>query len=214
MNPVTTLADAISQLEGTNPVYNNPGAISGTGDTGQSFGAGIGIYSTLSAGQAALQNQLDLVYGGSDSLYPGGSNMTLSQFGQAYENNPSSTYGTTLAQILGVPASTPLSAITPYSGSSTTASGSTSGSTSGAEQSWWQQVINPNNSSILPGYVPGAQGGYGAPVAGSKISVQNIVVILIGIILIGAGLFSFKQTQNIITTGGNIVRRGAELASA
>lgn len=46
------------------------------------------------------------------------------------------------------------------------------------------------------------------------IHLQDLVVIIVGIILIAAGLFSFKQTQTIIQTGGKIGKRVAEVASA
>src|SRR6185312_15801372 len=106
---VGTLASAIAQLENTKPSYNNPGAISGTGDTGSSFGQGIGIYSSVQAGQAALEHQLNLIYSGQSPYYPGGSSMTLDQFGQSYA--PNQGYGAKIASILGVPSTTQLASI-------------------------------------------------------------------------------------------------------
>jgi hypothetical protein len=50
---LSTIVGAISQSENVNPAYNNPLALGGTGDTGTSFGQGLGIYSSLSAGLAA-----------------------------------------------------------------------------------------------------------------------------------------------------------------
>lgn len=199
MNPVTTLADAISQIESTNPAYNNPGAISGTGNTGQSFGAGIGVYSDLASGEAALQHQLDLVYSGSDSLYPGGSQMTLQQFGEVYA--PNQNYGASLASTLGVSSATPLSSITPYSGTSWTPfmQGTIS-----------KQITNPVSSLFGGNPISGLASQVENYIAANAV---NFVTVIVGLILIAAGLFAFKQTQTIITTVGGHVRRGAELAT-
>jgi hypothetical protein len=101
----TTLADAITRMEGTNPAYNNPGAISGTGDTGHSFGQNIGIYSTLAAGQAALNNQISKIYAGTSAYYD--PSMSLDTFGQIYSGG-NAAYGAGLAAQLGVPSSTTL----------------------------------------------------------------------------------------------------------
>lgn len=55
------------------------------------------------------------------------------------------------------------------------------------------------------------------PTGGQKsvlgIHLQDVVVIIVGIILIAAGLFSFKQTQTIIQTGGKIGKRIAAIAA-
>jgi hypothetical protein len=47
---LNSLASAISGAENVNPSYNNPLALGGTGDTGQSFGQGLGVFSSLQAG--------------------------------------------------------------------------------------------------------------------------------------------------------------------
>jgi hypothetical protein len=44
------IATAIQGAEGVNPDYNNPLALGGTGDTGTSFGQGLGIFSSFGAG--------------------------------------------------------------------------------------------------------------------------------------------------------------------
>jgi hypothetical protein len=199
-----TLASAIAALENTNPVYNNPGAISGTGDTGSSFGAGIGIYSSLSAGQQALENQLTNVYSGTDPLYPGGSAMTLTQFGQAYEGNPSSTYGNSLANILGVPASTPLSAIPSGVGGSTAPQTGFLGALN--------KAMNALDSVTGASNVDNPAGNGTIPFLG--ISIHDITVILVGIILIAAGVFAFKQTQTVIEVGTKVGKKISEVAGA
>lgn len=47
---LNTIAGAISGAENVNPSYNNPLALGGSGDTGQSFGQGLGVFSSLQAG--------------------------------------------------------------------------------------------------------------------------------------------------------------------
>jgi len=42
---------------------------------------------------------------------------------------------------------------------------------------------------------------------------ENVVVVIVGLILIAAGLFAFKSTQTAITTVGRAAKRGAEIAS-
>lgn len=53
--------------------------------------------------------------------------------------------------------------------------------------------------------------------AGSKsvfgISLEDIVIILVGIILVAAGVFAFKQTQTVIETGTKIGKRISEVAA-
>lgn len=46
------------------------------------------------------------------------------------------------------------------------------------------------------------------------ISFHDAVVVLIGIILVAAGVFAFKQTQTIINTGGKFVKKGAAVAAS
>lgn len=195
-----TLANAIATLENTNPAYNNPGAISGTGDTGSSFGAGIGIYSTLQAGQTALSSQLARIYSGSSSLYPGGASMTLDQFGEVYA--PNQNYGKSLGSILGVPSSTPLSSIP-------------SGTTSNAPQTGILGALNKGMNALdsFTG-APNADNPQGAQKSAFGVSLHDIVVIVVGIILIAAGVFSFKQTQTVIETGTRVGRRIAEVAGS
>lgn len=201
-----TLASAIATLENTNPIYNNPGAISGTGDTGSSFGSGIGIYSTLDAGKEALSNQLANVYSGNDPLYPGGSSMTLEQFGQAYEGNPLSTYGDSLANILGVSPSTQLSQI-PSGISGSTPTFSNGNLVVGNQTLTPQQAT----SSYLSG---NPTTGWIANIEKWITShTEDVVVVIVGIILVASGVFAFKQTQTVINLGAKVGKKIAEVSA-
>lgn len=194
-----TLASAIAQLENTNPIYNNPGAISGTGDTGSSFGKGIGIYSTLQAGEAALSDQLSKIYGGKSAYYT--PNMTLDQFGQVYA--PNQNYGSSIASILGVPSSTPLSQIPSGVPSST------------APQTGILGALNKGMNALdsFTG-APNVDNPQGGQKSAFGVSLHDIVVIVVGIILLAAGVFSFKQAQTVIQTGTKYGKKAAEVLSA
>lgn len=57
------LTNAIAAAENVNPIHNNPLALSGTGDTGQSFGTtvALGVYSSAQAGLAAGQALIERI---------------------------------------------------------------------------------------------------------------------------------------------------------
>lgn len=180
----SALAAAFTKLEGVDPVYNNPGAISGTGDTGTSFGAGIGIYSTLEAGEAALQNQVSGMINGTSSIY--NPSMTIQQAGSMYESgsttgNPS--YGTQLANVLGIDPSTTLGDF---------ASGNTAATSTSLQ------------SSILSAATDGVSDFFTAE------NLENIIFVVIGILLIAAGVFAFKTSQTVIQVAGNAAKKVAK----
>lgn len=50
---LNVMASAMAKFENANPAYNNPLAIQGSGDTGQTAPNGLGIYSSYSAGYNA-----------------------------------------------------------------------------------------------------------------------------------------------------------------
>ena len=120
MSALSNLQAAIIQLEGSNPSYNNPGDITDefAGATGETFGAGIPIYSTPESGLAALQQKLSNIFAGNSTTYP--LSMTLDQFGATYSGNTPG-YGANLANILNVPSSTTLGELA--SGANATSSG-------------------------------------------------------------------------------------------
>lgn len=204
MSAVSTLQAAIIQLEGSNPAYNNPGDITDEfeGATGSYFGTSvpIPIYSTPAAGLAALEQKLSNIYNGNSSVY--NTNMTLDQFGTVYGG--SSTYGASLANILGVPSSTPLSQIpSGVSGASTSAPGSLSSIYNGITSLGSNAASAASSAASVGSFLKGL----------TKRSLEDYTVIIVGILLIGAGLFSFKSTQTIITTTGRVIGRTARAAS-
>lgn len=67
---------------------------------------------------------------------------------------------------------------------------------------------------ILTGQTPGATAlpttpGATPPVSTGGTVIGRIAAGIVGVILIGAGLFMFKTTQNIIQVGGNVARMAA-----
>lgn len=91
-------------------------------------------------------------------------------------------------------------------------------------------VPNTTSSSGIPLFSPMEQailskafgGTPGAPsisqAAGTPTffghSLEDLTIIVVGMILIAAGLFAFKSTQTLITTVGRGARRGAEIAAS
>lgn len=96
----------------------NPGNITGTGDTGSSItaagGIQIGIYSSLEAGWDALENLIQSALAGESTLYS--PDMTIQQFANVYVNGGAQTAGSeqeaaTIAGQLGVSVDTPISEV-------------------------------------------------------------------------------------------------------
>lgn len=193
-----TLASAIAQLENTNPAYNNPGAITdyAQGQTGETFGAGIPIYSSFSAGESAFETKIANIYNGTSKVY--NTNMTLDQFGDVYA--PNQGYGAGLAGVLGVPSSTTIGSIPSGVGGSQSIVGGAQVPNSYSVAGTIKNTLNPT-------------AGWLAQVE-SWLSSQahDAVVIVVGIILIAAGVFAFKQTQNVVETATRVGRRVAEVA--
>lgn len=184
-----TLAQAITQLEGTNPVYNNPGAISGTGDTGSSFGQGIGIYSDPQTGLDALNSQVSSILSGNSPLYP--SSLTVQEAGSVYNTGSTTgnpTYGQQLAQLMGVSPNTTLAQLSGSGSPSSTASSLLS-------------ALNPLsglNSALNPF---------------ANHSLEDFVTLGVGILLIAAGIFAFKTSQTVIQVAGKAASRVAEVSA-
>ena len=201
-----TLASAIAALENTNPAYNNPGAITDNapGQTGQYFGAGIPIFSTYEAGEAAFETKIANIYNGNSSVYS--PSMTLSQFGETYA--PNQNYGNSLANILGVSPDTQLSSIP--SGVGSVGAAGTGGSSPISNSSLITQAI----ASKFGLNIGGSGGGILASIENWLTShAEDFVVVIVGLILIAAGVFAFKESQTIIQTVGRGVKAGASIAA-
>lgn len=198
---LSPLAAAIANNEGygtpeavTINAYNNPGSIT------DSSGSLI-QYQSLEDGAAALENQVNkMVYGGSSVYDP---SMTLDQAAPIYTNNGSNA-AQNWASSLGVPTSTTLGDL-----QSLQEGGSKSDDTGSSEdindntnsQTWWEllaQKLLGNTGALSPNFM------------------VNVVFIVLGIIVILVGLFSFKNDGDVIETiqqGAGKVRDAASAAA-
>lgn len=195
--PLTPLASAITQAEGFGASPNNipttaqnPGDLE-LGDQGYGVmqaagGNQITVFGSLAQGAAALENQLSKIFNGTSAYY--NPNMTLDQFGQVYSGG-STTYGQQLASILNVPSSTTLAQV--QNGASSSAPSNPIGIP--------DQILN-----YLTGNKSAGQ---------SSVTLARAVVLILGILLFGAGLLGFKQTQTIIQTTTSTVKKGVEVAA-
>ena len=83
----------------------------------------------------------------------------------------------------------------------------------------------PTMGDMVGGAISAATGGAIAPTSGdailhpidtatSFIFTSRLIFLVVGLLLIGAGLFQFKTTQTVIQTGTKAVKLGAKLAAA
>jgi hypothetical protein len=187
----SSLANAISQLEGFgNPssiptLANNPGNLE-LGDVGYGTitaqgGQQITIFGSLDDGWTALENQLSKIFNGTSNYYT--PDQTLAQFGNTYSGgNPS--YGTNLASKLGVDPSTTLAQV----------QNQQSSGNAGDPLSQWQQL----NQNVF------GQQLQGSSLLTNSLVTSRLVVLVVGLLLVAAGLFSFKQTQVVLEKAGKL----------
>jgi hypothetical protein len=197
MNPIEqALANAIAQAEGVNPTYNNPGAL-GVGDLGYgTFGQNLTIFPTLETGQAALQSQVQEILSGSSQYY--NPDMTIADIGQTYSGgsaNWANNVASSLSQQLGTTV-TPNTTLSSLMGSQTP---SASSSSSSSASSFFGSA-----SGFLNNLFSGVTGGF---------TLEDGVIIIVGLILIAAGVFSFKTTQTIITVAGKTAAKAAKTSA-
>lgn len=101
----------------------------------------------------------------------------------------------------------------PSAPSSTTGTATATGtSTTGGATTPFAQALGSLTSlgSSIKDTVSSSVPSTGGADAGSS-SLQNLVFIGLGLLLIAAGVFSFRQTQTILQSGSKIAAKGAEL---
>jgi hypothetical protein len=185
------LANAIANAEGYGvpgaipTVANNPGSLA-IGDIGYGTmgSAGITVFPTLADGQAALNSQVNSILSGNSSYYS--PDQTISQIGQTYSGSSNGNWANNVAKYLGVTPSTTLT----------------------------QAQAQAQVSSALSGLWAGLTGSIPNPLSGNSNYLEDIVLIVVGVVLVGAGLFAFKGTQTVVETVGRTARRASEIASA
>lgn len=219
-SPITPsqIAVAIAQAEG----YGQPGAIPTTannpgdlalGDIGYgTTGNGITIFPTADAGATALVNQVNKMLDGTSSVYS--QDQTLSQVGSIYSGGDSN-WAANVSASLGVPASTTLGQL--GSGTSSTSNPSTQGLDSSTLQSAMSALglgdgIPGVTSNSIPGVGSVTPSGTGASQSQSSILTRGTMIV-IGMIMVAAGVFSFKTSQIVVQTAGRVGRRVAEFSA-
>jgi hypothetical protein len=206
----TDLADAIAYAEGFGvpgalpTVNNNPGDLTSGGQ--------LNVYPDSTAGYTALQGQLDRIAAGQSKYY--NPSMSISQIGQVYANGDPN-WASNVADYLGVSPDTPFSSVYSQSGTSpapggTSAPSSASGTSSGSP-SWLCNASQLDPTGILASFCDPT----GATVGSSSTSGDTkttAVVIILGLILIAAGVFGFDKVREIAVSGGKKAAEGLALA--
>lgn len=192
MSTFNTLAQAIAQEENSQ-WPNNPGAIEDT--------AGVPIdFGSPQAGMTALENKLQYDASGQSSIYD--PSMSLAQFETTYTGGDPNA-GNNVASILGVPASTPLSALSDQSLSNST--------NSTLNNIWnWAFPLAPSISS--PANAEKSLSNPGSTIL-SWVFSSRLIIGLLGIICIAVGLMMFKTTGVVIQTATKAGVKAAELAA-
>ena len=208
------LAAAQAQLEGYNTpgsapnLANNPGSLQlgnlGYGTMQVANGQSITVFPSPSAGLSALYNQYATIANGQSQYYT--PNTSLTDFGNTYSGGNSS-YGANLAKMLGVSPTSTIGSI--LNGTAGSASQS-AGQSSSTGQQVWNLLFGNHQQSV------NALGQLGTKATGSAVDVifsSRVIIFLIGLMLIGAGLFSLRGTQSILETTTRTVKKGAEVAT-
>ena len=199
-----TLADAIAKLEGFGQpgaiptLANNPGSLE-NGDVGYGTmqaanGNNITIYPNAQAGMDALNNQLSLIQNGQSQYYT--PDMSISQFGQIYSGG-SPAYNQ-LPSMLGVSPNAPLASVLN--------TGSQTSSTQNPLDKLKAFIAGPNseqwkNAGLGPSSLTSE--------LFSNVYTSRLILLVIGMLLIAAGLLQFKQTQTVIQVGGATAKGAA-----
>lgn len=174
---------------------NNPGALEDNNGNMLDFGS-------LDAGYAALQSKLNFDASGQSTVY--NPNMTLQQFVNTYtgtQTGANNNYAQGLADNLGVTTDTPLGQLSDQN------LGQLSAPTYSPEASGTAAASGsvPANT-IAPGLanVDTSGGGWFAE------HIASVTAIVIGVVLIGGAIFTFKAVSNTVVT---VARKGAEVAA-
>lgn len=179
-------------MSANNPLNLEMGDI-GYGTATAAGGQQLTIFASLQDGWDAATNMLNKDVSGNSSIYS--PNMTLQEYMNTFTGGNQNA-GNTVASILNVPSSTPISsfgnAVQSTQPSSTASTTTTAPSNSSSTPSgWWD---------TLKGYLPGT----GAP------GVTDIVAIIAGLVLISGMVFGFRQLAVTVQQG---VKSGAALAA-
>jgi hypothetical protein len=207
---IASLAEAIANEENNNPQYNNPGAIMP--------GGVMATYPTPEAGESALENLLNNAIGGNSQYY--NPTMTLEQFEETYTGGDTNA-GNNVADYLGVPVSTPISAfgqnsqLNPAANLGTqlgTPNTATAAQSADTLDSPWTQALNAVTAASPAASVAslGTQAATAVQKAFGLPSLTDTVVILAGLVLLAGAVFGFKTLTSTVVEGArNVATAGA-----
>lgn len=215
---MTTLAQAIANLEGYGvagaipTVANNPGNLElgdiGYGTLQAAGGNQITIFPSEADGWSALNNEIGKIYNGTSKYYS--PSTSLQDFGSTYSGG-NSAYGAHLANQLGVPPNTPLGNL-----QNPTITGKQSSSGTGfnpLDPSTYGGAVGASQANTLTGKILGWLYGDSGKPQNPVSFLARLSLFIIGLILITAGVFSFKTTQDLIAKGVHAGKKGAALLS-
>lgn len=210
-------AGAVAQEEGVSGSLlessNNPFALElgdiGYGTSSAAGGNQLTNFPSITAAYAAFQQMFAKDVSGASSIYS--PNQSIQDYMTEYTGGNANA-GNTVASILGVPASTPISSV---GGAGTAGSGGTLPLSN--------QYYGSTPSSISVGSTAGTppQTGSGGSPAASDLGIGSgalpswlirAIAIIAGLILVAGAIYTLKSTQNVITNVKRGATRAAELA--
>lgn len=191
---LSPLGQAIANAEG----YGVPGAIptlnNNPGDL--TDGGKILSYGSITDGINALQSQVTAMLTGSSKYY--NPSMTIAEVGQTYANGDPA-WAANVSNYLGVSPDTPIGQLQ---------NGPSLNMPDGTQvpfnklPNWLQNAVKKTPPGFADKYI-----GNGV----SWFLSTPFVMLVIGIILIAAGVFSFKTTTTAINTATKAVKKGAKV---
>ena len=221
LTPAQILAAQIATAENNGtPGTNNPGNLA-IGDIGSGTTNGVTNFPSITAGFSALEYEAGLLLGSQtssvpvanlNSIYP----TTDQNLGVNVSNQIQASPGTTLgdvASFLGTATGTQSTANTATSTTANPAGSVTPGAVaSSAAGSMFGDI-----GTIL-GMGTGLSTGVSTPSTtqdgkDAGLTTTRVSMIVLGFIMIAAGVFSFKQTQTIIQTAGKYAAKASTVAA-
>jgi hypothetical protein len=210
----SALANAFAANEGYGisgavpTISNNPGDLE-NGDVGYGTTGLITNYGSPQSGWDALKAKFQNILSGGSTTYP--LSMTAGQMVNTYTNNGPNA----VSNILGPLGIDPSEDIRQMAGAANSLSTGTSGSAlSNAWNGLTNFIQNGGNITNAPGGV-GSVAAFIKKITGApQFTLTNIVFVVLGLILIIAGVFSFDKVQSTIVSVAKSGAKAAEVAAA
>ena len=210
-NAIANEENIASGLQSSNNPYALELGDQGLGTTSAAGGNQLTNFASLQDAYNALLNMFTKDVNGNSSIY--NPNMSIGQYMTTYTGGNTNA-GNTVAQQLGVPASTPISAIgtTPGTGIGSVFNPATGQATNPITG----QPLNTSNSiyaqflASLPSWAQNLLGGGATGQAESSTLLLDGTAIVVGLILIAGAVYGFKSLSSTVIDG---VKKGTEIAA-